>query len=260
LPRLGVDVTHDVIDALTFSSVWVAIAATALAMAASDALHVPIAGRLLTFVFAGTILVYQIDRLRDLARDRETAPLRTAFVERHRGALQATIVMAAIVALVCLPAIGRRGAAIASIVLALGLLHRRLKRVWFVKPLYLTIAWLLATVGLPVAAADGGVPDGLGWTVVVLGAALFANVLASGVRDHEATAARLGTGRTLAIARTVASLGVAAGVLASPAIRPLACVPLATLAAVIAFRAGERYGLTVVDGALVVGAVAALMA
>src|SRR6185503_503314 len=119
LPRLDADVTHDVIDALTFSSVWVAVAATTLAMAASGALHVPATHRLLTFVFAGTILVYQLDRLRDLARDRETSPLRTAFVERHRRALQTSVALAGVAALACLPAIGRRGMLVAAVVLAL---------------------------------------------------------------------------------------------------------------------------------------------
>lgn len=245
------------IDALVFSSLWVAAAATMLAAAASSVLHVPAPARLLAFVFAGTLLVYQLDRLRDVARDRRTSPLRTDFVERHRTLLGATTALAALVALACVPALGRRALAIAALVLALGLLHRHLKRVWFVKPVYITASWLCVTVGLPLAAA-GVVPAGTAGVVVVLGAALLANVLASGVRDHEATAARLGARRTLDIARGVSVAGVVAAFLAPAAVRSLAFVPLATLGTLLAFRPGERYGLLVVDGALVVGALAAL--
>jgi hypothetical protein len=41
-------------------------------------------------------------------------------------------------------------------------------------------------------------------------------------------------------------------------VRPLVCIPLATLAALAFFRADERYGLVVVDGALWAGALLAL--
>ncbi|HEV7734005.1 MAG TPA: hypothetical protein VGR62_17675 [Candidatus Binatia bacterium] len=246
------------IDALAFSSLWVAFAATALTAATSRSLGLPVMARLLVFVFAGTLLVYQVDRLRDLARDRLTTPLRSAFVARHPRLLWGSVGVAAIVAIVCLPVIGGPGVGLAGVVAALGLLHRRLKRVWFLKSTYITFAWVLVTVGLPVATAATW-PAGVGWVAAVMASSLVANVLAAGVRDGEAVAARLGTHRSLLLARLLAALGVVVGLAATPVVRPLACVPLATLAALMPFRTDERYGLVVVDGALVVGAMGALV-
>ena len=57
--------------------------------------------------------------------------------------------------------------------------------------------------------------------------------------------------RTLAAANLVGVLVVA---WAGPAsVQPLAALPLAMLAAVAGYRPTERYGLLVVDGALLVG-------
>ena len=44
---------------------------------------------------AGTLVVYNIDRLRDVDRDRLTCPARTRFVERWRSALTALTLLAA---------------------------------------------------------------------------------------------------------------------------------------------------------------------
>ncbi len=246
------------IDALAFSSLWVALAATALTAAATRSLGLPMVPRLLAFVFAGTLLVYQVDRLRDLARDRLTAPRRSAFVARHRRLLWTSVGVAAVVAVACVSVIGRGGVVVAAAVFALGMLHRRLKRVWFLKSAYLTLAWLLVTVGLPIATAATW-PDGVGWVAVVMASALLANVLAAGVRDGEAVAARLGPDRSLVLARVLAAIGVVVALAATPSVRPLACVPLATLVVLVPFRADERYGLVVVDGALAAGAAGALV-
>ena len=47
---------------------------------------------------AGTLVVYNVDRLRDLEKDRLTAPARSAFVERWRGPLLALTAAAAVAA------------------------------------------------------------------------------------------------------------------------------------------------------------------
>src|SRR5512145_2462016 len=75
------------LDALAWSSLWLALTAAALAAAASRALEVAPAPPVLGLAFAGTVVVYVIDRLRDLPRDRSSAPERAAFVEAHRRGL-----------------------------------------------------------------------------------------------------------------------------------------------------------------------------
>ena len=62
----------------------------------------------------------------------------------------------------------------------------------------------------------------------------------------------------LRLARSGAGLAVVGGLLAPEAVRPLALVPAILLLALVFFRADERYGLVVVDGALGIGAVVAL--
>jgi hypothetical protein len=58
-------------------------------------------------------------------------------------------------------------------------------------------------------------------------------------------------------ARWIAASSLAAALLAPPALQPLGLVGLATLAALVGFRPGERYGLGVVDGALLAGGLGA---
>jgi hypothetical protein len=245
------------LDALVWSSLWLAVAAAALTAAAARAMGVAAGGRVLALAFGGTLAVYVIDRLRDVARDRVTAPVRAAFVERHRRALLALAAAGAGAAVVAAVGLGPRALALAAVVGGLGLAHRRLKRSAALKPAYLTFAWTAVPVGLP-AAADPAARHA-GWAAAVVAAAVLANVALSNLRDREALAARLGPGRTRAVAGAVLLAGLAAAWAAPAAVRPLAALPLAMAAALLFFREGERYGAFAVDGALLAGAAAALL-
>jgi hypothetical protein len=205
---------------------------------------------------AGTLVVYNVDRLRDLERDRLTAPDRSAFVARHRRALVALTATGGVVSLACAATLGLWSLIILAPVAALGLAHRRLKGIPFAKAAYITLAWLAVTVALPAMAAA---PDHrVAWIAGILGLAIFSNAIASNVRDREGAAAHFGRGPTLRTARAVAILALALAAVAPAAVRPLGAVGAATLLALIPFRDGERYGLVVVDGALVLGAAAAI--
>jgi hypothetical protein len=243
------------LDALTFSSLWVAMAAGALCTACARAIGAGPGMLAPGVAFTGTLVVYNVDRLRDLERDRVTSPLRSAFIARHRGALFVLTGAAALGALFLALRAGPRAVAVLAPVLALGLLHRRLKRFAVGKPLYITAAWVTVVVGLPAALADAprhGVP-----VAALLAATILANAIASNVRDDEAVAAALGPGVPLGIARGCALAGVGIA-LAAPSLRALLPIPLATLVALAAFRPGERYGHVGVDGALLLGALASL--
>jgi hypothetical protein len=205
---------------------------------------------------SGTLVVYNVDRLRDLDRDRTTSPRRTAFVARHGAALSLLTVAAGAGSVAFAIAAGPRSGLVWVPILGLGLLHRRIKHVTFTKSAYITAAWVAVVVGLPVAIDPGAVR--VAWTVGVVGLAIFANAVASNVRDAEVAAARFGTRAALQVARGIAAAGVAAGFAAPAEIRPLTAVPLATLFALLPFRRSERYGLVVVDGALLVGALASV--
>jgi hypothetical protein len=244
-----------VVDALAFSSLWVGAAAAALTAACSLAMGVPAGFVPVGLAFTGTLVVYNVDRLRDLERDRKTSPRRTAFVAAHAGSLSLLVVASGLAAAVLALLAGPRAWLLLLPVAGLGLLHRRVKHLTYVKSAYITAAWVGIAAGLPVAVAPQA--RNLGWVTATLACAVFANAAASNVRDDEVAAARLGAGPVLAAARLVAAIGIALGLAGPAAVRPLAAVPLAMLLVLLPFRQSERYGLVAVDGALLVGALLA---
>jgi len=242
-------------DALVFSSIWVSLAAGVLCTAAARAMGVELSGAAACLTFAGTLFVYGVDRLRDVDRDRRTAPARSAFVADHASQLTALTAcaggLAALLALRAGPAV----AALAAPLGAVGLLHRRLKHIRLAKPLYVSGVWIAMVVGVPAAAS--GAPRHTVWAIFILFSALYANALASSLHDGAEQAPRHRIW-TLRLARASALLGVLGSALAPQSSRPLTCVPLATLAALVAYRPVERYAAFVVDGALIGGALLAL--
>ena len=193
------------IDWLAFSSLWVAAVAGASCAAASLALGVTPAAPVVGIAMAGALLVYNVDRLRDLERDRRTAPERSAFVADHEAILRALTRGAAIAAAGFARWLGPSPALVLAPVLALGLFHRRLKRVPFFKPVYITLAWTAVVVALP--AAHARVTSNAAWIAAVYGLAVFANAIAFNIRDREAVVARFGRRAAL---RSASALAVAA--------------------------------------------------
>ena len=63
------------LDAVVFSSLWLALTAAALLVAASGALGATADPRAVGLAFFGTLVIYNLDRLRDLERDRATSPI-----------------------------------------------------------------------------------------------------------------------------------------------------------------------------------------
>jgi 4-hydroxybenzoate polyprenyltransferase len=243
------------LEALVFSSVWVAAAAGALAMACSFAMGVPAAIPAVGLAFAGTLVVYNVDRLRDVERDRATTPQRSAFVDRHGGGLALLAIGAGLASLVFALFAGPRVWLLLAPVLILGLFHRRIKHLTFGKSAYITAAWVAVVVVVP-AAID---PDAtaIGWAAAFSASAILANVIACNIRDREVSAALLGEGRALFAARACAVGGCLLGLVAPAPARSLVALPLATLLVLLPFRPSERYGLVAVDGALLVGALVA---
>jgi len=245
-----------ILEFLAFSSLWVAAAAVALCAASARALGVPLDATTLALTACGTLVVYNIDRLRDTANDRTTSPRRTAFVERWESGLRAIVVSAALASAALVWHAGIEVLFVLAPVAALGLFHRRLKRFVWWKPFYVSGAWTAVVVGLP--AAQFAEARHLGWVAIVIAATVLANVIASNLRDDEAPSVQFGPGVPLRLARGIAAAALLMALIAPEAVRPLGFVPLATLAALAPFHAGELYGLVAVDGALFLGAVAAL--
>ncbi len=117
---------------------------------------------LLGLAFCGTLLVYQVERAwRPAPEDVFNQPERLAWVQRHRSFVWLSSALAVIGAIFCLPFL--RGTTLALGV-GLGMVslfylapllpgQRRLKAVWFLKPLAIAGAWAVGGVLLPLVEA-----------------------------------------------------------------------------------------------------------
>ena len=134
-------------DAVAYSSALAALAGGAMTWAVGRAFASPTILRDAALVACGALLIYNVDRLRDLARDGSSSPERSAFVERNRPWLVAATGLAG---LALLPLIATAPAASIALCLsigAIGLLHRRLKQEARFKVAYVAAAWTAACVG-----------------------------------------------------------------------------------------------------------------
>ncbi|MGH0036111.1 MAG: hypothetical protein ACQGVK_13875 [Myxococcota bacterium] len=243
---------------MAFSSLGAAAVAAALVCAVARVLGVEVSAAMVVLAFGGTGAVYGVDRLRDVERDRLTAPQRTAFVERHRRVLSGVCAGVALAAVGSAASLGPAVATLCAGVLALGLAHRRLKHVPIFKGLYVTGAWLAVVVGVPALDPAAKDPGRALWAAAVVGSAILGNVVASSFRDSEAGAGHA-PGLALRIARALPALGLGLAWWAPAEVRPLAWIPAALLLALVRRPEGERYGLVAVDGSLLVGALLSMI-
>ena len=250
---------RSLLDALVFSNLWMAAAAGALVAASSRGMGTAIRPEAVGLAFAGTLVVYNVDRLRDLHRDQFASPDRSAFVTKHDGPLIALTAAAAIASLYFLAAAGWPAALLLLPVFAAGLLHRRIKRFENLKILYIAAAWTCVGFGLPAVLAPDA--QGLHWVLPILAMTMAANVIAFNVRDDAAGVERVRRRYALQVAHACAISGVALGAWAPSPADALVAIPLATLLALVAYRPNERFSPLFVDGALLVGSlVAAVLA
>ncbi|MBY0400160.1 hypothetical protein K2X89_07685 [Myxococcota bacterium] len=251
-------------EAVAYSSGLAALVGGAMTWAAGRALLSPSAPRDAALVACGAFVVYNVDRLRDLAQDRSSSPSRSAFVLRRRRALlwataAASLALIALLATSSLPDI-----ALCLAVGAIGLLHRRLKHDVRFKIAYVAAAWTAACVGvagLGAIEAGGdfeGVAGAFAWSLFFVGSGVTANLIASNLRDGKRLAAGWTRDEALPLARAVAIAGLAAAAIAPERVALLAWIPAAEALALVAFRGSERFGHLAVDGALLAGALFAM--
>jgi hypothetical protein len=247
---------RSLLDALVFSNLWMATAAGALVAAASRAMGTAIRPEAVGLAFVGTLVVYNIDRLRDLHRDQHASRDRSAFVAEHKGQLSALTGAAAIASLYFGARAGWLAALMLLPVLGVGLSHRRLKRFENAKILYITASWTCVGFGLPAVLAPDA--QNLYWVASILTATMLANVIAFNVREEGARVERVRRRRALQVAGVCAGLGVTLGALAPSPSDALVAVPLATLLALVGYRPTERFSPLLVDGALLAGSLIAV--
>jgi len=244
-----------VLDALVFSNLWMAAAAAALVAAASRAMGTTVRSEALGLAFAGTLVVYNVDRLRDQHRDRQASRDRSAFIHEHEGELRALTAVAAAFSLYFGARAGVPAALMLLPVLGMGLFHRRLKRFENAKILYIAASWVCVGFGLPAVLASN--VRGTPWVASILAATMLANVIAFNLRDEAVHVERILRRRALQVARACALAGIALGALAPSPSNALTAIPLATLIALVGYRPTERFSPLFVDGALLLGSLIA---
>lgn len=254
-PR-GLEATIRALDPLVFSSLWAALVAPLLMLAATASVGLEPSGWAVTAGFTGTLVIYGVDRLRDLGRDRSSKPARSAYITEHRAALSGLYMVAAALgafAMLQLPAgawlpVGAAG--------ALGLFHRRLKGIPSLERAYVTFAWVAVCAGLPVAAA-GSPLTAAGPPATVFTLAIAGNLIASQAGETLSGGNRPPPGGAQAVSVGCCLAGLLAA-WALPGTHALWPIPALEALAVLGFAAQprdlERYALVVVDGALAVGA------
>lgn len=241
----------------------VAAVAVSLLAAAAAALNVPLKPATVGLVFTGSLGVYLVDRLVDRRADRGAHPRRAARFHRHarRLTLLAAALVLSAIALGLLHPWPVRLLMAGVVVLAAG--HLRLKgRGWF-KPLYIVLSWLAVTVGIPSLMGSGIGSVGLadeGQVLAVVGLALFADVLACDAADREAEARGERRRRIWNLARLAATSGLLLALSNAGAAGSLWPVPALVLLSLLPYRPHEDWTAGVVDVALGLGALVALIA
>lgn len=243
------------LDALVYSNLWMAGAAGALVAATSRAMEVAIRTEAVGLAVAGTLMVYNVDRLRDLPRDQHASRDRSAFVAAHERQLIVLAGAAAAASLYFAARAGWRATLMLLPVLGVGLFHRRLKHFENAKIIYIAASWTCVGFGLPAVLAPGA--QATQWVAAILAATMLANVIAFNVRDTGASTERVRRQHALQFARICAIIGVALGALAPSPSNALVAIPLVTLLALIGYRPTERFSPLFVDGALLVGSLIA---
>jgi putative Mn2+ efflux pump MntP len=241
-------------DGFVFSSGLVATVGAALSLVASLVLDAPDARSWALLTACGTFIIYNLDRLRDLDRDRSTSPLRTSFVLRNRRLLSLTVAIASLGFATTLLTVPLSISLLCAAIGLVGLLHRRLKAVSALKTLYVSLAWVAACVGMPWLVSERA--DGGAWLAGILLVSLTANLIASNLRDEEAEVVRESTMPMLWLARAMTVLAIGIATAAPTPLLALGWIPLCEGLALVRFEHSERYGLVAVDGALLLGALA----
>lgn len=244
-------------DLLIFSSIWILGVAGALSWAASLAMEIEPSFFVVGIAMLGSLVIYNLDRLWDLNRDRLSSPDRSAFITRHFALLFYVTVIAGACSFGLLFFLPLKAILLLVVVFIVGVGHPYLKRFLFFKEAYITLTWVSVVVFLP--AFSSVKPAHLGWVLTVIGLPIFANIIASNIRDAEAGVSLLSREFTLYFTRLLAIVGIICGVLGPEVVFSLTAVPLATLLSLIWFRDDERYGLLFIDGSLLVGGLIAVL-
>jgi len=134
-------------------------------------LGLPPDGPLLVLALAGVVLIYQVDRsIYAAPEDAENEPERVRWLCDHRRVIRASMLVAGLIVVVLAPFVQGITLVVGGVMGMLGLLyaapilpgHRRIKSIWYLKPILIGGSWAIGSVILPVIEA-GDIPGRAAW-------------------------------------------------------------------------------------------------
>lgn len=148
---------------LLYGGIPVGLVAIGFLLGTYALLDLPVDVPLLAAGFCGTFLVYRFDHMLGLApEDRYNQPERIQWLQSHRVYVNTTTALALVGGVITVPLLDLSTLLVCLVLSLIGILyitpllpgHKRLKTIWYAKPITITAGWVIGGVLLPVI--EGG--------------------------------------------------------------------------------------------------------
>lgn len=246
--------TNKIINYLIYSSIFVSIASSVLSVIPPIVFDIKISVNKTLLVFFGTLLIYNIDHLKDIKIDKFTNPGRTQFVENYRNYLLVLIVISILASTYLFFKIEFQQTKILIPVFIIGIFHWKLKKNTIFSIIYITLSWTIVIVIFP-SIGEIYPKKGLFFTALIFGLTFLANASVFVASEHKSKT----ISKTVFFAKLITVGGVILASVFGYATIPFMFIPGLTLFALFFYKPTEKYNLFFMDGALLLGGILSVL-
>ncbi len=169
------------IEFLAYTGTIAAMLATSIAIFTFLFLGTGINYILLVLIFCGTLVIYNLDHLKDINSDKATNPKRVNFIINNKRLIYLITGISMILSVSAVYYFGIKLIPIIALPFLLGIVHRIIKNSPLFSAVYITLSWLMITVFLPAYLTDK--PKEIIILSIIAGIFLFCNAYASSIRQ-----------------------------------------------------------------------------
>lgn len=169
------------IEVLAYTGTIAALLATSLAVFTFLFLDSGINYILLVLIFSGTMVIYNLDHLKDIRSDKTTNPKRVNFIVRNKVLIYLITLLSIILSVLAVYYLGIKLIPLIILPFLLGLIHSIIKNSPLFSAVYITLSWLMITVYLPAFLTDN--PKKVIILSIVIGIFLFCNAYGASIRQ-----------------------------------------------------------------------------